>query len=479
MSLSIEFAVFFLCFFPVYWAFANSPRAQNWLLLIVSVGMLTVINELFALAVVLFSSAIFWISHYLYQNRTNLGRKYWLRVGIVLALLNLAFFKYFDFFRPQLQQFFGKGMVDIVMPLGISYYTFQAISYLVSIYRQEPVRLAWHELLLHFSFFPTITSGPIIRAGELKSIDGIQTGFSAQVCTQRKRNIIKPALAISFILLGIIKTWWLANTLSDHWVKPVFENPMQYDVLSVWAAVYGYTAQLFFNFSGYTDFVIGIAFLLGFRLPHNFRMPLCASNIRSFWERWHISLSTWIRDYIYIPLGGSRCGFGRTQVNVMVAMILSGIWHGYGLNYLLWGFLHGTAFIGLNLADRRFGREALAVNFAWGRALGVFITVHFVCLTFVVFATDNLHDAGLIFQALLGLGGSRGWALPDLSVLLILALMALSLIFYRKWVCVFRSFVRLLMRLPFWIWPLPIAAVLLLLIVVAPAGIPGFIYANF
>ncbi|MDO5356128.1 MAG: MBOAT family O-acyltransferase [Conchiformibius sp.] len=477
--LSLEFSVFFLCLFPIYWSLASRPHWQNILLTVVGLGCLVHIHELFALAVLMFSTAIYAVAAQMSDKNKVSERKYWLRVGIVLALTNLSFFKYFDFFRPQLHRIVGESMgaLDIALPLGISYYTFQSIAYLVSLYRHEPVKLKWHELLLHFSFFPTVTSGPIIRAGQMKTVDGIQAGFAAQVRTHKPRSIIKPALALSLILLGVTKKWWLAGTLSAGWVTPVFENPLQYDVLSVLTAIYGYTVWLFFDFSGYTDLVIGIAMLLGFRLPQNFRMPLQASNIRSFWERWHISLSAWIRDYIYIPLGGSRKGFVRTQVNVMIAMLLSGIWHGYGWNFLLWGALHGLAFIGLNIADRRFGREALALAFPWGRAVGIFFTVNFVCFSFVVFATHSLHDAGLIFQALLG--GGRGWVMPDLGVLTVLLLMVLSLVFYRKLVWLFRSFVRLLVRLPVWAWPFALSAVLLFLMVVAPSGIPGFIYANF
>lgn len=477
--LSLEFAVFFLCLFPVYWALAEWPHWQNRLLTAVGLGWLAMVDErgLFALAVILFSSAIYFVAAKMSARQDAEGRAYWLRVGIVLGLINLGFFKYFDFFRPQLRQMFGEGVIDVVAPLGLSYYTFQAIAYLVSLYRHEPVKLTWQELLMHFSFFPTITSGPIARAGEMKTADGLQRGLAAQIRTRKRRNIIKPALAVSLILLGLVKKWWLAGTLSEGWVTPVFENPMQYDALSVLAAVYGYTAWLFLDFSGYTDFVIGMAMLLGFRLPQNFRMPLQASNIRSFWERWHMTLSAWIRDYIYIPLGGNRKGFVRTQFNVMAAMLLSGIWHGYGWNFLLWGFLHGLAFIGLNCADRRFGREALALSFPWGRAAGIFVTVHFVCFTFVVFATKSLDDAALIFRALGG--GGKGWLLPDLGVLAVLLALSLALVFYRRLVWLFRSFVRLLVRLPLWAWPLPLAAVLLFLMVVAPSGIPGFIYANF
>lgn len=157
--LSIEFAVFFLSLFPVYWALAEHPRMQNLLLLLVGLGCLGAVNPLFALAVVLFASAIYLVSEKMAATGDVLQRKYWLRVGIVLALVNLCFFKYFDFFRPQLREWFGAGVIDILMPLGISYYTFQAIAYLTAAEKRPELRLKWQELLFHFSFFPTITAG--------------------------------------------------------------------------------------------------------------------------------------------------------------------------------------------------------------------------------------------------------------------------------------------------------------------------------
>ncbi|QMT40415.1 MBOAT family O-acyltransferase [Neisseria shayeganii] len=476
--LSIEFAVFFLCFFPLYWLLRASPRGQNYLLLAAGLGWLFHLHWGFAAAVVVFSLAVTVAAAGLSQAVRPRARQGWLAGGVGLALVNLAFFKYFDFFRPALQQWLHGPVADLLLPLGISYYTFQAVAYLVSLYRREDVKLKWRDLLLHLSFFPTITSGPIARAGYLKSLEGTHPGMAGQIQTDTPRRILYPALAVSLVVLGITKKWWLAGSLAGGWVDPVFENPMQYDALAVLTAMYGYTVQLFLDFSGYTDLVIGMAMLLGFRLPQNFMMPLRAFNIRDFWDRWHITLSTWIRDYIYIPLGGSRHGFVRTQFNLMAAMLLSGIWHGQGWNFLLWGFLHGAALVLLNIGDRIAGkREWLASSSRWGKALGVLVTVNFVCFAFVVFRTASLEEAGLMFRALLG--NELGWRPADLGTVAVLALMVLALLFYGSLARLFQGAVRLLERLPLWLWPLPLAAALWLLMVLAPSGIPGFIYANF
>lgn len=475
--LSIEFALFFLIFLAVYWLFKPSPRVQNFLLLAAGLAWLGYLSLGAMLAVLVFSMAIFVLAQGIIQSEAH--RRFYLIAGVFLAIGNLFFFKYFDFFRPALQQWLGHNeIVDILMPLGISYYTFQAIAYLVSVYRNgKEFALRPLNLLLHFSFFPTITSGPIIRASDFKTGVGVQQGAALQIQTQKTRSVIQPALAVSLILLGITKKWWLSGSLADGWVNPVFENPLQYDAISVLTAMYGYTVQLFLDFSGYSDLVIGMALLLGFRLPQNFNMPLRAFNIRDFWDRWHISLSSWIRDYIYIPLGGSRKGFTRTQINLMVAMVLSGVWHGYGWNFLLWGFLHGAALILLNVGDLLLGKREVLASTKVGRVIGVLFTLHFVVAAFVVFRTASLEDTGLMFHALLN--NPYTLVLPELSTVLLLLVFMISLAFYGVLVKGFNGFVALLESLPVWLWALPIAVVMVLLMVLAPSGIPGFIYANF
>lgn len=468
--LSIEFALCFLLFLPLYWSLQPSPRLQNGALLVASLLYLGSVHWAVMLAVVWFALAIGQIA---YKIQTAQHRKTWLWLGIGLALANLGFFKYFDFFRPSFQAAFGDNFADLFMPLGISYYTFQAIAYLVGIYRREYNPLIRKDLLLHFSFFPTITAGPIIRAGSLKNMHGLQTGFAEQITNPTPRHMVRPALAVSLIALGLAKKWWLSGMLAENWVNPVFENPLQYDVLSAWVAVFGYTFQLFFDFSGYTDLVMGMAMLLGFRLPENFNMPLRAVNVRDFWERWHMTLSTWIRDYIYIPLGGSRKGFVRTQINVMLAMLLSGIWHGHGWNFLLWGALHGTAFVCVNSCERVLGKQFFARQF--GNGVSIALTFLFIALSFIIFRTQTLTETGQMLGALLGNGdGKMAW-----SAWWLLGLMMMFLWQYPRLRHVFDRSVCRMERLPYWLWSLILATVMMILMAVAPSGIPGFIYANF
>ena len=474
--LSIEFAVFFIAFLPLYWAFARLPQVQNVLLLVAGLGWLYRIDPIFAALILVYSSVVYLVSVLMFLKREYpqilAGLRYFGSIDcfVFLQILRL--------FPPDYSAIYGaKRRHRHPLPLGLSYYTFQSLAYLVYCYREpKGDRFEWHELLLHLSFFPTITSGPIIRAAAFKSIDGEQAGALAQIRTKQARQLIYPALAVGLIVLGIAKKWWLAGVLAEGWVSPVFENPAQFDGWGVLSAIYGYTFQLFFDFSGYSDLVIGLAMLLGFQLPKNFAAPLRAINIRDFWDRWHISLSTWIRDYIYIPLGGSKKGFGRTQLNLMIAMLLSGIWHGYGWSFLIWGALHGAALVFLNCSDKIVGRNALG-RLKIGKPLAWLFTFHFVCFAFVVFNSATLADTEMLFSALFA--NDKGWNAPLPTDLMLLGAFAMMLLLYPYLLRLFEASVKGLDKLPAWLWFIPITLILALIIVFAPSGIPGFIYANF
>lgn len=474
--LSIEFILFFLIFFPVYWMI-NNPLYQNILLIVSGLGWLYYLSPLFALTVIIFSVVVNIIANTLVMAATDKNRLRIYQVGIFFILLNLAFFKYYDFFRSELQVYFSQEMMDILLPLGISYYSFQAISYLSALYHQQPVKLKWYNLLLHFSFFLTVTAGPIARVSRFKHGQEHYLGMQEQLETKERREIIIPHLAIGLIVLGIAKKWWFAGSLAEQFVTPVFENPSQYDLFSLWAAVYGYTFQLFFDFSGYSDLVIGLAMLLGFQLPRNFNMPFVSTNIKEFWQRWHISLSSWIRDYIYIPLGGNRKGFALTQLYLLISMLLSGIWHGYGYNFFLWGLLHGLAFLILNLLGKITNKNIISDIPFIGRLLAIFMTFNFVAIAFVIFRTNNLEETLLIYQALFN--NDMGFDFNNLSSILVLAIFALILLSYRHLARAFEYFCYDLSQMPLLLWGGIISIILFFIILFAPSGIPAFIYANF
>lgn len=473
--LSIEFILFFLVFFPIYWA-VKKPLYQNILLIISGLGWLYYLSPLFALTVFLFSLIINLISELLMMTDNTKKRLRIYQLGIGFTLFQLIFFKYYDFFRSELQPYFSEAMIDILLPLGISYYSFQAISYLTSLYHQEPVKLKWHNLLLHFSLFLTVTAGPIARVNTFKNGGEHYLGMKYQLETDTQREILIPHLAIGLILLGVAKKWWFAGALAEQFVTPVFENPSQYDLFSLWAAVYGYTFQLFFDFSGYSDLVIGLAMLLGLQLPRNFNMPFVSLNIKEFWQRWHISLSSWIRDYIYIPLGGNKKGFAFTQLFLVISMLLSGIWHGYGYNFFVWGLLHGVAFVLLNLLAKCSSFRVSQIPLV-GKLIAMFITFNFVALTFVIFRTNHIEETWLIYQSLFN--NELGFDFNNLQAVLLLGLFAMILLFYRHLAKAFEYFCYDLSQLPLVLWGGVISVIAFVIILFAPSGIPAFIYANF
>ncbi|AIL33121.1 MBOAT family O-acyltransferase [Basilea psittacipulmonis] len=495
--LSIEFALFFLIFFPVYWLFRTHIKAQNILLLLASLAWLISINYWFALAVLGYGLGIHFIAKRIIQKTP-----FAFTGGVVSTLLFLSIFKYSNFYIADLQSLLQSSQFNLMMPLGISYYCFQGISYLHTLKEKgKKQAMGLIETLCFFSFFPTITTGPILRGDDLRldasQVDPIRQeglkkskgkflfpGAVQQFTKAKERFLIQPHLALAYLLLGTFKVWVLSSFLGDQIVNPIFQNPAQYTAFEVLIGIYGYTFELYFNFSGSIDLVIGLAMLLGFQLPPNFAMPLIASNLREFWNRWHITLSTWIRDYIYIPLGGNRYGFIAMELFLFIAMLLSGIWHGSGWNFALWGALHGIALMLLNLGDYllgdgperlKSGRQKALHTHTWGKPIAIFFNLQFVAFTFVIFNTNNLDDAWLIFSSL----GQNVLQPPDSLFVWTFAVMVLGLIFYPYLAKLFYAFVQFLQAIPMVLWILPIALILFIIITIAPSGIPSFIYANF
>ena len=376
-------------------------------------------------------------------------------------------FKYFDFFRYELQSLLNYlnlsillPAITIFIPIGISFYTFHSVSYLVSIKKKELPVAKFSDFALFLSFFPCIIAGPINRAKT----------FIPQIVVSQPREILEPFRAFTLIILSVIKVYCLGGLISENWITPIFSNPLEYSTLDLLVGLYGYAIQIYLNFSGYTDLVTGIALLLGFRLPINFNFPYLACNVREFWERWHISLSHWIRDYIYIPLGGNRRGFIRTQINVMSAMLLSGLWHGAGINFVIWGGCHGLGIIVLNILDCYMGRSWITQR---SPIIARLITWHYICFTWLFFYFASLPDA-LDYLTALG----HNFLIESHYIEVFLS------------ICVIFLLYPLFKNIPDWCslqlskinriyFPIIFIFILWLTIYFAPSGVPNFIYANF
>ncbi|UTH76529.1 MBOAT family protein [Chromobacterium sp. IIBBL 290-4] len=464
--LSIEFALAFIGFFAVYWGARRVQGLQNLLLLLASYGFYAKLDWRFAAILALYTLCQYGLTRRMLASERP---KRWLQAALVLAVGNLALFKYFDFFRESAQTaLYALGVqamlpaLDILMPVGISFYTFQSISYLVSVYRKEIKPATLPQFALFLAFFPTLLAGPICRAQDLLE----------QLRSRAPRMVKQLDRALGLIVLALLKKLWLAGWLASAWVDPVFAAPDSFNILEVWAAFYAYALQIYLDFSGYTDLVTALALLLGIQLPRNFDAPYLALNLRDFWRRWHISLSSWIRDYVYIPLGGNRQGFARAQINLLAAMLLSGLWHGASLKYLVWGAMHGLGVVGLNVGDKLWRRDAVSSVSPW---LARLLTFHYVCLAWVFFRAQSLDEAVDFLRAMF-VSSNQELTLnaPGLLVLLALWLWALPKLSVLKE----RSFVRLAV-LPWWGKPLLLSLCALLVISVSPSGIPAFIYYQF
>jgi D-alanyl-lipoteichoic acid acyltransferase DltB (MBOAT superfamily) len=327
------------------------------------------------------------------------------KVLAITAMLGvLAVFKYYDFFVLSLQQMLAGSALArdlpwlaLVLPVGISFYTFQAISYVMDVDRREiPARRNPADVFLYISFFPQLVAGPIVRAAH----------FLPQIDAPTRPDTAARATAVVLILSGLFKKMVVANYLSVLLVDPVFGLPDGQNWLSALAGVLGYTVQIYCDFSGYSDIAIGVALLLGYQFHRNFNQPYRADSLRDFWRRWHISLSTWIRDYLYIPLGGNSGSAARRHLTVIVTMTLAGFWHGAGWNFILWGFLHGAG-----LAAERVGR---GLGLALPRLLAIALTLVFVALLWIPFRAASFPET---LGMLAAFGKTEAYAAPELTVL--------------------------------------------------------------
>ncbi|HOS28895.1 MAG TPA: MBOAT family protein [Deltaproteobacteria bacterium] len=317
----------------------------------------------------------------------NRVRKGLLVAGIVFNVLFLGVFKYADFFIENVSLLIHSGIapLGLVMPLAISFYTFQQIAYLVDCYRGDAVKSSFLDYCLFVTFFPKLLAGPILRQRELLP----QFGPAYRVKVDY-RNL---CIGLAIFSLGLVKRVVFADTFG-LWADAGFKAGATHTFVEAWISSLSYTFQIYFDFSGYTDMAIGSAYFFNIRLPINFDSPYKALTIQDFWRRWHITLSRFLRDYIYIPLGGNRRGEARAYSNILITFLIGGIWHGAGWTFFLWGALHGTA----SVVQRIWHRLGLRLP----KFLAWFITFNFINLAWVFFRAENLRDALEIIKAMFG-----------------------------------------------------------------------------
>jgi D-alanyl-lipoteichoic acid acyltransferase DltB (MBOAT superfamily) len=464
---TISFAVFFAVVFPITWLLNSRNTLKKWFLVAASYYFYAFWRPEFTL--LLFASSVGNYLAALALGALSDGRArrvvLWLAVAANLSVL--GFFKYWDFFAASLIDLsaaLGVGgnvpFVEVALPVAISFLTFHALSYVIDVYdRTLKPTTALVDILLYISFFPHLIAGPIVRAAK----------FLAQTTHRSLAADVKVGGSVFLILGGLFKKVIIANYLSTDFVDGVFRAPADFSSLDLLLGMYAYAIQIYCDFSAYTDIAIGVANLLGYQFPENFNQPYRALSVQDFWRRWHITLSTWLRDYLYIRLGGNRGGRWRTYLNVMVTMLLGGLWHGASWNFVLWGGLHGAALV----VGRAFGLSGKPSTRPRA-ALAWLATFHFVCLTWVFFRSPS-SDATLAYFATLFSGASWSTTMTPL-VAVVLALGALTQILPVRWGETLEARydagpLALKVAVPF--------GAIFLISVAAPGGIAPFIYFQF
>ena len=379
------FLIIFLVFFTVYAVVYSKKNFRTIYVLLFSLFFYYKAGGLFVFLLIAASVANFLFSHLISIVKQNYLRRIFLTIAIISNLGVLGYFKYAGFFITNINEFAKTEFLlpDIILPIGISFYLFQAISYVVDVYKKEiEAEKSFLDFSFYLCFFPQLVAGPIVRAKE----------FIPQIKATAQISFSDVGNGIFLILLGLVKKTVISDFVSLNLVDRVFSSPDYYTPVENLLAVYGYTIQIYCDFSGYSDMAIGLALLLGYKLPLNFRTPFQSKSVTEFWRRWHISLSSWLRDYLYKPLGGNREGKIRTYINLFLVMLIGGLWHGANWKFVIWGGLHGIA-----LAFERIFRTIFP-RFTMFPIISTIFTFHFVAFTFIFFRANDFETAFSIIK---------------------------------------------------------------------------------
>jgi alginate O-acetyltransferase complex protein AlgI len=425
---TITFALFFAVVLSANWILMRRPR--RWLLFMLGASWFFYgwWDPRFVGLLVASSLGNYYLGRQIHLAVSQRGKRFGLRSAVIFNLGILGFFKYCDFFLGSVEAGLRSlglhaelPLLELVLPVGISFFTFQALSYVIDIYRGrlEPTSLL--RFSVYLAFFPQLVAGPIVRASE----------FLPQLRRPRDPSKVDAARGFRLIGGGLFKKVVIADTLATRLVDPVFSAPADFTSPEILLAVYGYAAQIYCDFSAYSDIAIGCALLMGFAFPENFASPYLATSLRDFWRRWHMTLSRWLRDYLYIAMGGSKRGGWLTYRNLMLTMLLGGLWHGASWMFVIWGALHGVG-----LAVERWLREGgsgrpatevqagLAVSEGglrswttrWASRFAVF---HFVCFAWIFFRSESMGAVGGVLRGLTADWSSVTIGTPVLLTLLL------------------------------------------------------------
>lgn len=378
---TLEFGLFFVAVFIVAWSLERENGRRKMFLLLASWVFYAQWDWRFV-GLLIFSAVLNWGVAVLLSREDMPRKKLLVGLGVAANLLLLGVLKYYGFFVEEAGVLLARlgwerdlPLLEIVLPVGISFFTFQGISYVVDVWRgKTPPARSLLDVMLLMSFFPHLVAGPIVRASDLLPQFERVPRLTRAMATH----------GMLLIAWGLFKKTVIASELAVNLVDPVFFDPSAHSTWDIAAATYAYAVQIYCDFSAYSDMAIGTAALLGYSFPRNFDQPYRANSLQSFWRRWHISLSSWLRDYLYLPLGGGRGGLWSSSRNVMITMLLGGLWHGAAWTFVAWGALHGAVQV----------IERVWRHFLEGRAsvphwLGVILTFHVVCLGWILFRAES------------------------------------------------------------------------------------------
>ena len=340
--------------------------------------------------------------------------KKYVKFGVIALVALLGVFKYTNFFTRSFALLVGAEemiFLKIILPLGISFYTFSAISYLVDVKREKIQARSFPDVALYLSFFPKLTSGPIQRSED----------FFREMNRPRSVNLHCISAGVQIFAFGMFKKLVLADNLSVF-VNQVYGAPQAFSSATVLWAVISYSLQIYFDFSGYSDMAIGVAKMMNVNLPRNFNLPYLSHNVTELWKRWHITLSSWLQEYLYFPLGGNRKGIVRTYVNLILTMVIGGIWHGANWTYIVWGLLHGVGLAVHKLWTRLTGSREKAHSLL-ANVCAILVTFAFTSFCWIFFRAESISDAftviGQIFRFADGVHQPYLWTFVGLAVLIL------------------------------------------------------------
>ena len=465
---SALFLYLFVGFLAIYLLLYKHTRLRILYLTLFSFYFYYKSSGLYFILLLTLTISDFNIAHFIQRSNKKCLRTFLLITSLTINLGKLAYFKYtnflFDSFYKLLNQPFEN--FNIFLPVGISFFTFQSLSYTIDIYRGkiEPLKKL-SDYAFYLTFFPQMVAGPIVRAAD----------FIPQIHKTPFVSKDDFGRAIFLIAGGLFKKAVISDYISLNFVDRIFENPLLYTGFENLMGVYGYALQIYCDFSGYSDMAIGIALLLGFKLNINFDSPYQSASITEFWRRWHISLSSWLRDYLYISLGGNRKGKIRTYINLLITMLLGGLWHGAALRFIIWGAIHGVV-----LAIEKMWMSVVKVPAnKFTRFLGIIVTFHIVCFSWIFFRADNMEIVSQVLnQIFLNFHPEIiGNFIHGYKLVVILMLSGFMLHFIPK--SIENSFGSLVNRSPFVLKVVYLSLIIILVIQIRSSEIQPFIYFQF